>query len=1191
MTTSHAARAASGRFGAYLEAALDAVVVADASGCVVEFNPAAERIFGYSRDEALGRTLAELIVPPSLRERHLRAFARFVETGEARLLGRRIELTGMRADGSEFPVELALSRVEGEPLLICGAVRDLSDAKRAADDLRKLAEEQAALRRLAMLVARQPSPDEVFTAVTEEVGSVLDADFAAMLTFDDDQTVTLIASWSAAGSGPSIGTRLPLDGDSVAARIYDTGTPARMDSYADVEGETARFARDLRVRSTVGAPILVDGKLWGALLAATREREPQPETAEARIAAFSELVSTTISNAEARHELQRVGAEQEALRRAATLVASGASPTEVFTAITASAAEVFGVPFASLIRVGPDETATMVAGSAVSSAWVGTAWTVPPDDPGITRTVLDSVQPSRIEDHSRVHGPLGEAARALDVGSVVGAPVVVDGSVWGVLAVGAAQNGPPLAPDAADRLADFAELVSTAIVNSEARDQVRRLLDEQAALRRVATLVARGVSPAEIFAAVTDEVGALFGSEAAVARFEPDGSAMVVGLTKGMPVVSIGTRWPFEDFLASTTVYRTGRPARSDHTGYRNASGSVAEDLRKVNFVSTVAAPIVVEGDLWGVMTVSDKREPLPPDTEERVAKFTGLVATALADAESRAELAASEARARALAEEQAALRRVATLVAGGAAPDQFFSVVAREVAGVLNVPGVIVTRYEADGMAVVFGEAFDSELSGAEAFFGVGSRAPKDPGSLAAQVFETHGAARIDDFSTLAGTVGDLARAAGFGCGCAGPIVVNGELWGKMCVFSGTGTVLPPGTEDRLHAFIELVVTAIANYEARAELAASEAHARELANEQAALRRVATLAARESSPVEVFEAVAEEAARVLEVDAIGMLRFESDETATFVAQSETPWDPPPLGTRFTLEGENIIASVHRTGQAARMDDWESATGSVAAMANVLGVRSAVASPIVVEGRLWGTMIAATNQSKPLPADTESRIVEFTELLATSIANAESREALSRLATEQAALRRVATLVAQGAEPGQVFAAVAEEVAGIINTPIVAVFRYESDGTCTTLGVAGESSFVVGNRWPVEEEGISGMILASGRPARKDDYSTIGGPVGEAVREALIVATVGVPIVVEGSIWGFMVAAGRHDRPIPTDTEERLARFTELVATAVSNATMRGELVASRARVIVAADDARRRIEHDLHDGAQQQLV
>src|SRR5687768_18190185 len=108
---------------AYLDAALDCVIMADASGCVVEFNPAAERTFGYTRDEALGRTMAELIVPPSLRERHITAFARFIETGHGSMLGRRLELTGMRADGSEFPVELALSQVEGEPVTICGALR------------------------------------------------------------------------------------------------------------------------------------------------------------------------------------------------------------------------------------------------------------------------------------------------------------------------------------------------------------------------------------------------------------------------------------------------------------------------------------------------------------------------------------------------------------------------------------------------------------------------------------------------------------------------------------------------------------------------------------------------------------------------------------------------------------------------------------------------------------------------------------------------------------------------------------------------------------------------------------------------------------------------------------------------------------------------------------------------------------
>src|SRR5262249_60478693 len=166
---------------------------------------------------------------------------------------------------------------------------------------------------------------------------------------------------------------------------------------------------------------------------------------------------------------------------------------------------------------------------------------------------------------------------------------------------------------------------------------------------------------------------------------------------------------------------------------------------------------------------------------------------------------------------------------------------------------------------------------------------------------------------------------------------------------------------------------------------------------EQAALRRVATLVARESSPVEIFGAVTDEGCRVMGSEAVGLLRFDPDETATLVAQSDTPWDPPPLGTRFTLDGDNVVTRVFRTGQTVRMDDWTGSTGAVAAMASVLGVRSAVASPVVVQGLLWGTIIAATSQDEPLPATTESRLVPFTPPVSTAIAHAGARGQLSRL--------------------------------------------------------------------------------------------------------------------------------------------------------------------------------------------------
>src|SRR5262249_24672383 len=179
-----------------------------------------------------------------------------------------------------------------------------------------------------------------------------------------------------------------------------------------------------------------------------------------------------------------------------------------------------------------------------------------------------------------------------------------------------------------------------------------------------------------------------------------------------------------------------------------------------------------------------------------------------------------------------------------------------------------------------------------------------------------------------------------------------------------------------------------------------------QLVEEQAALRRVATLVARESSPGEIFAAVTEEACRGRGSEAAGLLRFEPDETATLLAQSDTPWDPPPLGTRLPLDGDNVVTRVLRTGQIARVDDWTDSTGSVAAMASTLGVRSAVAAPVAVEGRLWGVIIVATSQSEPLPDGTESRIEQFTGLVATAIANADARSALSRLAGGQAGARR-----------------------------------------------------------------------------------------------------------------------------------------------------------------------------------------
>src|SRR4051794_34860129 len=309
---------------AYLAAAIDCVIVADASGRIVEFNPAAERTFGYSRKEALGRTMAELIVPPSLRERHTAAFARFVRTQEGSMLGRRVELTGMRADGSEFPVELALSQVESDPVLICGALRDISAAKQAESRLRELAEEQAALRRVATLVAYEASSDRLVSVVAEQVARVFDVPLVRLIRYEPSGSV-VIGGFSESDDEPfSIGSRWPLDTPGLVTTIRQTGRAARVEDYAQQSGDAAAVARAAGMRSAVGSPIVVEGGLWGAIVLLSPRRASLPAEAEARLADFTELVATALANAESRAALSRLAEEQAALRRVATLVAEGA---------------------------------------------------------------------------------------------------------------------------------------------------------------------------------------------------------------------------------------------------------------------------------------------------------------------------------------------------------------------------------------------------------------------------------------------------------------------------------------------------------------------------------------------------------------------------------------------------------------------------------------------------------------------------------------------------------------------------------------------------------------------------------------------------------------------------------------------------------------------------------------------------
>lgn len=1194
-------------------------------------------------------------MPPGLRQQHSRAFERFVTTGEGRL-GRRLELTGMRADGSEFPVELALSRVEGEPLLVCGALRDLSDAKRSEDDLRRHAAEHAALRRVATLVAEGAPPAEVFAAVAEGLAELLGVPTISMIRFDHDGTASKVAGW---GESPfPVGTRWALDGPSVMAFVAQTGRSARIDDYATVPGRDAEHILATGIRSAIGVPITVDGDTWGVVIAFSTEADELSGDAEERLARFTELVATAIANSQARDDLHRLADEQAALRRVATLIAREARPAEVFAAVAKEVACTLEVALSAVVRFEANGTATQVGAWGEENPFpVGTSWAL--DEHSVSGQVARTRSPARVDDYSAIPGTIASRlAREADIHTAVGVPILVDGRPWGaMMALSTAQR--PLAEGIESRLGAFTELVATAIANTQARDDVRRLADEQAALRRVALLVAQEADQSDVFAAVAREVSRVLDhAMIEIVRCEPDRHATGVGAFGEHPF-EVGSRWTLDGPSVIASVLDTGRPARIDD--YAELPGSIAAFAREAGFRSAVGAPITVDGRTWGVINViSREPQPLPPDTEARLVGFSELVAMAISKTEARDALRKSEQLHRQAIAEAGAVPYALDYESGtysfigegieeltGFRPEEltheiFGSLVLEtylhgEQAGLDTTDAAYRTqageferwrtdlrirrrdgeiRWVSDASVEIVAEhgrsvgsigmlqditdrmRTEEERLRLAAILEATTDVVTltDPGGQVLYVNRSGrrllGLLANEDVSFL--TISDLHPPA-----AATRIVHEGiptatreGAWsGEGALLSRDGLEIPVSqvilAHKDAHGTVTFLSTIARDLSERLEL---EGRLRHTQDEQAALRRVATLVAEEAQPSAVFDAVAEEIARLFEVEMTSILRYEPDETAIKLGGSGAT-NPYPVGERFPLVG--AIDQVWRSGSSARVNDYRSITHPVIQRMVEAGIRSSVAVPIVVNGALWGVLVALTTASEPLPAGTEQRVGRFTELVATAIANAQARAELRQLFEEQAALRTVATLVAEGAESRGVFDAVCEETGRLIGATSVNLARFTSDGfNLTMAGWSVRDTHVpTGTRLPLEGETINAIIRRTRAPARVDSYDGVAGELAELIRRRGIVSEVGAPVIVEGAVWGALIAGWDGLEPSPEGSEPRLASFAELIATAVSNASNRTELIASRARIVAAADEARRRIERNLHDGIQQQLV
>ena len=327
--------------------------------------------------------------------------------------------------------------------------------------------------------------------------------------------------------------------------------------------------------------------------------------------------------------------------------------------------------------------------------------------------------------------------------------------------------------------------------------------------------------------------------------------------------------------------------------------------------------------------------------------------------------------------------------------------------------------------------------------------------------------------------------------------------------------------------------------------------------------------------------------------------------------------DPAASSLGVTAEGERQVAAIRGriddfdAAEHARLGERQDDADAEARAAVILGIVGLVGSFALIAAfatylvrqvarpvrrrAAMASRLAQGDFSVRLP---ETGVGEVGELersfnaMASSLER--SRDDLDRLLREQGALRRVATLVAEGAEPARIFETVTREIGELSGADLAWMERYESATEVTAIAAWSRdpaATMATGRRFKLDGPSMAASVLGAGATARIDRF--VGGD-GEIAAEAQalgIRSSVGCPVLVEGRLWGVIAAFSKHEGAFPAETESQIGEFTALVATAIANADSRDELIASRARIVAAADEARRRIRRDLHDGGQQRLV
>ena len=359
------------------------------------------------------------------------------------------------------------------------------------------------------------------------------------------------------------------------------------------------------------------------------------------------------------------------------------------------------------------------------------------------------------------------------------------------------------------------------------------------------------------------------------------------------------------------------------------------------------------------------------------------------------------------------------------------------------------------------------------------------------------------------------------------------------------------------------------------------------VADEQAALRRIATLVAAGATEASLAAAVSSEVGALFGADSAAVVRWDGDTIRVIGSWGQEPADARPSGAVLSYGGDTLTARVVESGAPARIDSaGDLRTEFGLRRWTELGWQASIGAPIMVDQNVWGVVAASRKRvGEPFPHGDEERLRDFSALIAQAIVNAEARAETAALVAEQSSLRQIATLVAAGRPLAAVLEAVTAEVAKLFDATRVSLVHWEGVHDEVAVDASWCASETVAvqpqSLYHPDPRGPTLHVLETGSASRGV----------ESPAEQAPTSVIAAPVIVTASLYGALVAARSADEPFAPGAEVRLRSFADLTAQSLANERAQAELRASRARIVRTSDEARRRLERNLHDGAQQRLV